>query len=105
MKPFEFHAELFEFRNAVIEMLADNGFAWLSDYGSIDLQHDVFGLEVCAIRLEEDAREIERLLRGMFQDWQYGRTYYEDQNLREIGWKVIISRDAEDCDDNWHVVN
>lgn len=37
MKPFEFHAELFDFRNAVLEMLSDNGFAWLSDFGSIDL--------------------------------------------------------------------
>jgi hypothetical protein len=26
MKPFEFHAELFDFRNAVMEALSDNGF-------------------------------------------------------------------------------
>ena len=105
MKPFEFHAELFEFRSAVLEALSDNGFAWLSHFGSIDLLHDLFGLEVCAIREEADAREIERLLCGMFPQWCFRRTYYEDHNLRELGWKVIISRDPEDCGDGWRPVN
>src|SRR5262245_56954829 len=100
MEPFAFHPDLFEFRGAVLEALADNGFAWLSHFGSIDLLHDLYGLEVCAIREEADARAIERLLRGMFPDWRYRQTYYEDQNLREIGWKVIISRDPEGCGGN-----
>ncbi len=69
MKPFEFHAELFGFRNAVMEALSDNGFAWLSDFGSVDLQHDVVGLEVTGIRAETDARAIEALLRRMFAGW------------------------------------
>jgi hypothetical protein len=101
VKPFEFHAELFDFRNAVLEALAENGFAWLSDFGSIDLQHDVYGLEVTAIREEADAAAIERLLRGMFPGWQYRRTFYEDHNLGELGWKVMISRDPEKYDDTW----
>jgi hypothetical protein len=101
MKPFEFHAELFDVRNAVLEALADHGFAWLSDYGAIDLQHDVYGLEVTGIREEADARAIERLLREMFPGWQYRRTFYEDHNVRELGWKVMISRDPEDYDDRW----
>lgn len=101
MKPFQFHAELFEFRNAVMEALSENGFAWLSDFGSIDLQQDVYGLEVTGIREEADAREIAALLRRMFPEWQHRRTYYEDQNLREIGWKATISRDREDYDDDW----
>ena len=101
MKPFEFHAELFDFRNAVMEALADHGFAWLSDYGSIDLQHDVYGLEVTAIREQADAAAIERLLRRMFPGWQYRRTFYEDHNLGELGWKVMISRDPEDYGDHW----
>jgi hypothetical protein len=105
MKSFEFHAELFEFRSAVLEALSDNGFAWLSHFGSIDLLHDLYGLEVCAIREEADARAIERLLRGMFPKWRYQRTYYEDQNLGELGWKVIISRDAEQCGDTWQTAN
>jgi hypothetical protein len=95
MAAFEFHPELFEFRSAVLEALSDNGFAWLSHFGSIDLRHDQFGLEVCAIREEGDARAIEQLLGGMFPGWRYRRTYYEDQNVREIGWKVIICREPE----------
>jgi hypothetical protein len=101
MKPFEFH-ELFDFRNAVLEALSDNGFAWLPHFGSIDLQHDVYGLEVTGIREEADAAAIERLLRKMFPQWHYHRTFYEDHNLGELGWKVMISRDPEDFDDNWH---
>jgi hypothetical protein len=101
MKPFEFHADLFDFRNAVLETLSDNGFDWLSHFGSIDLQHDVYGLEVTAIREETDAAAIERLLRNMFPNWRYRRTFYEDQNLGELGWKVMISRDPEDFDDHW----
>jgi hypothetical protein len=104
MKPFEFHAELFDLRNTMLEALSDNGFAWLSDFGSIDLQHDVYGLEVTAIRKEADAAAIERLLQKMFPEWHYRRTYYEDHNLGELGWKVMISRDSEDYDDNWQSV-
>jgi hypothetical protein len=101
MRSFEFHAELFDFRNAVLEALAEHGFAWLSDFGSIDMLHDVYGLEVCAIREESDARVIEGLLRGMFPGWRFRRTYYEDHNGGEIGWKVVISRDPEDFHDDW----
>jgi hypothetical protein len=101
MKSFEFHAELFDLRNAVLEALSDNGFMWLSDFGSIDLQHDVYGLEVTGIREEADARAITALLRKMFAGWRYRHTFYEDQNLGEIGWKVMISRDPEGRDDDW----
>jgi hypothetical protein len=101
VRPFEFHAELFDFRNAVLEALSDNGFAWLSDFGSIDLQHDVFGLEVTAIREEAGALAIEKLLRKMFPGWHYRRTFYEDQNIGELGWKVMISRNPEDFNDKW----
>jgi hypothetical protein len=45
MEAFEFHAELFELRSAVIEALAEQGFVGFADYGAVDLQHDVYGLE------------------------------------------------------------
>ncbi len=101
MKPFEFHAELFEFRNAAMEALSENGFVWLSDFGSIDLMQDIYGLEVTGIREEADAKEIAALLRRVFSEWRHRRVYYEDHNLREIGWKVMISRDPEDYADDW----
>ncbi len=100
MKPFEFHAELFEFRNAVMEALSENGFIWLSDFGSIDLMQDIYGLEVTGIRDEADAKAIAALLRKILPAWRHRRTYYKDFG-REIGWKVMISRDPEDFDDDW----
>ncbi len=101
MRPFEFHGELFEFRNAVLEALSDNGFVWLSDFGSVDLQHDVCGLEVTGIPEEKGAAAIQRLLRKMFPGWRYSRTFYEAHNRGELGWKVLVSRNPEDFGDNW----
>jgi hypothetical protein len=101
---FAFHPELFELRNAVLEMLADEGFAWLSDFSSIDLLHDVYGVEVCGIREEADARAIGGLLRKMFPSWPFSRMYLKDGKTREPGWKVIISRDPEDLGDRWQPV-
>jgi hypothetical protein len=76
MEPFAFHAELFELRNVVLEMLADHGFAWLSHFGSIDLLHNVYGIEVCGIREESDAHTIENLLCERFSAWRNSRRYY-----------------------------
>lgn len=95
MKSFDFHPDLFEFRNAALQMLSDNGYCWLSDFGSIDMLHDLYGLEVCAIHEEEAAVAIQELLSKQFPAWRYRRIYYEYQNVREIGWKVHISRDPE----------
>ena len=99
MDPFEFHADLFEVRTAVLEELAENGFVWLSDFGAVDLQHDVYGVEVTAIRQESDANAIERLLRDRFPSWRQWRTFYEDHNVGELGWKVMISHSRENFDD------
>jgi hypothetical protein len=105
MEPFAFHPELFELRNEVLEALGSHGFAWLSEFASIDLLHDVYGLEVCGIRAEDDARSIEALLRRLFPSWRYTRKYYKDASTREPGWKVMISRDPEDFEDKWHRVS
>jgi hypothetical protein len=59
---------------------------------------------VTGIRQETDAKEIEALPRRMFPGWHYRRTFCEDQNLCEIGWKVMVSREPEDFDDHWQGV-
>jgi hypothetical protein len=104
MEPFEFHPELFELRNAVLETLAENGFVWLSDFSAIDLCHDTYGLEVCGIRNEEDARSIAALLARLFPTWHYARRYYKGHPTLEPGWKVILSRDPENHRDRWQQV-
>lgn len=65
----------------------------------MDLQHDVYGSEVTAIHKESDAKAIEDLLRKQLPDWHFARTFYEEHNLRELGWKVMISRSPETYDD------
>jgi hypothetical protein len=101
MDSFELHPELFEIRNDVLEMLADAGFAWLSDFSSVDLLHDVYGVEVCGVRELADAHAIQKLLRRMFPAWEYSRLYHKDHHTREPGWKVLITRDPEVFRDNW----
>jgi hypothetical protein len=101
MRPFRFEARLFEHRNHVLETLAHHGYCWLVDFGSVDTAHDVYGLEVCGIREEAASERIELLLIELFPDWLYERRYFEDENLGELGWKVLISRDPEDFDDPW----
>jgi hypothetical protein len=101
MESFELHPELFSIRNDVLEMLADAGFSWLADFSSVDLLHDVYGVEVCGVRDEDDARTIQKLLRRMFPDWEYSRLYRKGHHTREPGWKVIINRDPEVFLDNW----
>ena len=78
MEPFEFHAELFEVRNEVLELLADCGFAWLSDFGFIDLMHDIYGIEVCGILRQEDAQAIEAVLLKTYSSWRHSRMYCKD---------------------------
>jgi hypothetical protein len=100
MQPFEFRAELFDHRNAALEALAEHGYQWLSDFGSVDMLHDLFGLEVCGIRAEADARAIRRLLEGLFPGWRHRRLFHKDYG-REAGWKVVITRDPERFEDDW----
>jgi hypothetical protein len=104
MESFAFHPELFELRNEVLELLSERGFVWLSDFASVDLAHDIYGLEVCGIVELSDARIIETILREKFSSWRYSRMYCKESGTREPGWKVIVSRDPEDYGDFWQRV-
>jgi hypothetical protein len=101
MRSFRFHPELFELRTLVIETLADHEFAWLSDFGSVDLLHDVYGIEVCGIGAHENVAPITAILRRLFPDWPYLRSYCKEAFAREPGWKIIICRDREERGDCW----
>ncbi len=68
MATFDFHPDLFECRNTVLEILAEHGFAWLSDFSSIDLLHEVYGIEICGIHQESAAREIQQILGKIFPE-------------------------------------
>ncbi len=94
MMPFRFEPELFDHRTTAMEALAEEGFDWFSDFSSVDLLHDVFGMEVCGIAKEDDALNIESILHRVFPTWKYSRLGYKDGE-RDPGWKVVIHRDPE----------
>jgi hypothetical protein len=102
---FEFHPELFDVRNEALEALADGGYTWLSDFSSVDLLHDIYGLEVCGIPEQRDAQAIERLLRQLLPSWGHSRMMLKDYGDRDLGWKVVVSRDPEDYEDRWQRVS
>ena len=98
---FRFEPKLFEHRNTVMEKLSSEGIQWFSQFGTVDLDHEIYGLEVCGIHERSDAKRIGSILRKLFPDWLHFRIWYEDHNLGELGWKVLISRDPETYDDSW----
>ena len=72
MDAFRFSPELFKFRELVMEKLEAAEFFWLSHYSSVDCMHDVYGIEVCGIKEEEDARSIQKILIATFPTWRPG---------------------------------
>jgi hypothetical protein len=100
MDKFRFSPELFGMRASVLETLRDAGFEWLSHFLSVNPLHDVFGVEVCGIMEESDAREILRLVRSVFPHWGQYDLYLKDYGI-EPGWKVKVHRDDEPGSENW----
>lgn len=93
MNELRFSPELFEHRSDALEVLAEHGFEWLSDFATIDVLHDLYGLEVCGIPDEETARRILDLLRRRFLDWTQRSLVLKDWGSRDRGWRVRVHRD------------
>lgn len=91
---FAFHPELFEHRTLALEALARNDYVWLEHFSSVDLIHDLFGLEVCGIVEETDADVILAILQEAFPEWPYSDIYYHDYE-RDRGWKVLIFKNQK----------
>lgn len=88
-KSFVFYPELFEARGRASEILEKAGFAWFSHYGSIDLLHEEYGLEVCGIKEEIDVEPIGAAMRAGFPQWHFCWVCHKDCG-REPGWKYRI---------------
>jgi hypothetical protein len=93
---FQFHPELFECKGRASEILDRAGFAWLSDYSSIDLLHDEFGLEVCGIHEERNVEPIAQAMRSGFPHWHYSHICYNECG-REPGWKFALYMFPRSC--------
>tara|TARA_Y100000588_G_scaffold337667_1_gene379277 strand:+ start:438 stop:746 length:309 start_codon:yes stop_codon:yes gene_type:complete len=95
-----FHPELFECRSRAVEALEEGGFAWMSHYGSVDILHQEYGLEVCGIHQQDDAGKILDILRKLFPDWIYAHAYYEDYG-REMGWRALLYQHPDSATEDW----
>ncbi len=72
-----------------METLAAQGYKWFTHFSSVDLPHDMFCLEVCAIHEESDAKVIMAILEETFPDLNYTDIYYYKYQ-RDRGWKAMI---------------
>ena len=101
MSLFAFHPELFEHRTLAFERLAAHQFNWFEHFSSIDLLHDIFGLEVCGIAREADATQmfaITRMSVIVVGRWSFTSAKSEDvatntsnQSLEPTATRRVIS--------------
>jgi hypothetical protein len=95
MKELRFHSELFSQRSIAIDALGTEGFEWFADYSTVDIDHELCGLEIGGIRDKATAKQIRRVLRAAFPAWRHSRVYEKDWGDRDLGWWVMIHRDPE----------
>jgi len=86
-----FYPELFEYRARIMEALGRAGYVWLADFSAVDLEHDVFGIEVLGLRERADALRVVNVAAGVVPDWRERTIYYRD-TTRDPGWAVSIAR-------------
>ena len=92
----QFHPELFECKGRASEVLDAAGFAWFSDYSSIDLLQEEFGLEICGIHEESSVEPIARAMRSEFPQWHHCYVGHKDYG-RERGWKFALHMFPRRC--------
>ncbi len=90
MGEYTFFGKLFQARAELLELLANHGIVYLTDFGAIDLLHDLYGLEVTGIRHEHVARRILKLTRRAHPFWWHFQILYE-ADTAESDWKVVVS--------------
>ena len=100
MNGFRFEPGLFNHRAEAIAALAEAGYEWLTDFSTVDLLHDEFGLEVCGIAKKEDALSISRILQRTFPGWRLTHLDYKDGG-RDRGWRAAIHRDPDEETGDW----
>lgn len=95
MQPFAFESALFDHRAEATDALSRAGYQWLVNFSTIDLMHDVFGIEVCGISEESEAPCIQDVLRRTFPAWKHGDVWLPipQDGYLDDGWIVAIHRD------------
>jgi hypothetical protein len=99
MSSFAFYPDLFQVRTDAMEALAAAGLEWMSDFASVDVLHDLYGLEVCGVQTEDHAKQVLGLLQGRFA-WRHGHVILKGWG-RDAGWKAVVHRDPRERDQGW----
>lgn len=103
MGEFRFEPSLFTYRAEVMEALAEAGFNWLEKFTAVDLRHSEYGLEVCGIPQQIEARKIQAMLRRKLPSWKFSYIAYHDFE-RDRGWKVVIQKETDRGDTSFREV-
>ena len=83
-------------------MLEEAGYTWFSDYGSIEIVHEDYGLEIGGIQNDLDVNPIVEALRRGFPHWHHCQVSLHDYG-REPGWMVSISMfPSRPCNSGWY---
>jgi hypothetical protein len=97
---FAFHPELFDHRAAAIECLDESGLRMFSEYGSVELLHKEYGLEICGIRRSADVHLIAALLHSKFPQWHHCQYCLHDEGVSD--WTLSASLfPARSCNSEW----
>ena len=93
--PYAFSGELLGCVSELAEQLELAGFDEMSDYTSIEVMHDVHGLEVCGIPSASLALEIARLLLRHFHSWNAGWIQHPERESSQA-YVARIQRDVDE---------
>lgn len=91
MKEFTFHPELFEHRESAIEALSAHGIDLFTDYSTVDLEHELYGLEVGSFQDRAVAEKVLSILRPTFPFWRVGGIF---DMTNSPGWWVLICKNV-----------
>jgi hypothetical protein len=85
----QFHPDLFECRDRAFEILDEAGLVYLSDYCSIDLLHDTYGLEICGITVEAKVEPALEAMKAGFPQWHYKKFCFL-RGGHDAGWRFAL---------------
>jgi len=91
---FRFAAELLQCRINLIQKLTEDGFEWFTGYKSIDIDHELYGLEVRGIDHLQAAKAILQVMSDLHPDWKYWSICRKEYGA-DTGLMISLHRDPE----------
>ena len=102
MKAFRFEPALFGHRDHVLQALSRGGYQWFSDFKTIGVLHETYGIEVCGISSEAKARQMLAVLSRTFPTWRFAFVENNEFEDSTQSWMACLHRDpADKTPENW----